>query len=420
MKYSFVLLAYLLASQTAFADLTLRWKMDIKPGAAIPAQAAEMMKQQLAASGMTGMTMRVKGQRIQMEVMKANFFADYARGEITILRPEAKRYSTMPISEYPPQLPATSAMPPEAQKMLANMKVQVDTKKTGRTGMVQGIRAEENLLTLDMELPIPNAPVPVGMRMEMENWTAMPDEQSRLPALSEFAAVAGLARKLYNPAAMMEKLTAQMPGLAERMREPMAKFMAASTNVGVKMHMTMSIPGMAAMMEEARKQGKPVPPGMDFSGPLMEMTMELVELSSQPVEEAVFQIPAGYTQEAMQDSLTQMQSKAAVEPPKPGGPGVYRVGGGVTAPKLKSKVEPEYTPEANHDKVEGTSVLYVEVGPDGAAHNIRVVKSLRPDLDQKAILAVTQWVFEPGMKEGKAVTVAATIEVNFRLAKKPQ
>jgi outer membrane biosynthesis protein TonB len=36
-------------------------------------------------------------------------------------------------------------------------------------------------------------------------------------------------------------------------------------------------------------------------------------------------------------------------------------------------------------------------------------------LEEKAIEAITQWRFRPGTKDGQAVTVAATIEVNFRL-----
>ena len=97
------------------------------------------------------------------------------------------------------------------------------------------------------------------------------------------------------------------------------------------------------------------------------------------------------------------------------GGGVFRIGGGVSAPRLTYKVEPEYSEEARKAKYQGTVVLQVEVHEDGKAHNIRVVRSLGLGLDEKAVQAVEQWKFVPGRKEGKSVKVAATIEVNFRL-----
>jgi TonB family protein len=97
------------------------------------------------------------------------------------------------------------------------------------------------------------------------------------------------------------------------------------------------------------------------------------------------------------------------------GGGVFRVGGGVSEPRLIYKVEPEYSEEARKAKYAGTVVLAVEVWPDGQAHNIRVVRSMGLGLDEKAIEAVEKWKFAPGLKEGKPVRVAATIQVNFRL-----
>jgi periplasmic protein TonB len=97
------------------------------------------------------------------------------------------------------------------------------------------------------------------------------------------------------------------------------------------------------------------------------------------------------------------------------GGGVFRVGGGVTAPVLTYKKEPEYSEEARKAKYQGTVTLYVEVAPNGKAQNIKVLHSLGLGLDEKAIEAVKQWVFKPGLKDGKPVTVAASIEVNFRL-----
>jgi TonB family protein len=97
------------------------------------------------------------------------------------------------------------------------------------------------------------------------------------------------------------------------------------------------------------------------------------------------------------------------------GGGVYRVGGGVTAPSLLFKVEPEYSEEARKAKYQGTVLLYIEVDPSGKATNIKVARSLGLGLDEKAMEAVRKWKFKPGYKDGKPVTVAATIEVNFRL-----
>ncbi len=94
---------------------------------------------------------------------------------------------------------------------------------------------------------------------------------------------------------------------------------------------------------------------------------------------------------------------------------VYKLGKDVTAPKLVQKVEPEYTEAAKSAKVQGATVLRVVVGTDGKPHDVQVVKSLDPGLDQKARQAVEQWRFAPGRRKGKAVRVAAQIEVNFRL-----
>jgi protein TonB len=97
------------------------------------------------------------------------------------------------------------------------------------------------------------------------------------------------------------------------------------------------------------------------------------------------------------------------------GGGVFRVGGGVSPPVLLYKKEPEYSEEARKAKHQGTVLLYVQIDASGKATNMKVVKSLGLGLDEKAMEAVANWKFTPGKKDGKAVTVEATIEVNFRL-----
>ena len=97
------------------------------------------------------------------------------------------------------------------------------------------------------------------------------------------------------------------------------------------------------------------------------------------------------------------------------GGGVFRIGGGVSQPRLLFKVEPEYSEEARKAKYQGTVMLSVEVWEDGVAHNIRVLRSLGLGLDEKAVEAVKQWKFSPGKKDGKPVKVLAQIQVSFRL-----
>jgi TonB family protein len=94
---------------------------------------------------------------------------------------------------------------------------------------------------------------------------------------------------------------------------------------------------------------------------------------------------------------------------------VYKVGGDVSAPKVLSKVDPQYTDEAQAAKISGTVLLKLVIGADGVARDIAVVKSLSPDLDAKAVEAVQNWRFEPGKRNGEPVAVTANIEVNFKL-----
>lgn len=94
---------------------------------------------------------------------------------------------------------------------------------------------------------------------------------------------------------------------------------------------------------------------------------------------------------------------------------IYKVGGSVTAPKVLSRVDPDYTPEAKADKVEGAVVLKCVIGTDGAAKDIEVMRSIDAGLEQKAIEALQLWHFQPGAKDGQPVQVRAVIEMNFRL-----
>ncbi len=97
------------------------------------------------------------------------------------------------------------------------------------------------------------------------------------------------------------------------------------------------------------------------------------------------------------------------------GGGTFRVGGGVSAPTVVSRVEPQYSEEARKARYQGTVVLEAIVRKDGTCDILRVVRSLGFGLDENAMLALKQWRFKPGMRNGVAVDVSLNIEVNFNL-----
>ncbi|HVL66072.1 MAG TPA: TonB family protein [Vicinamibacterales bacterium] len=99
------------------------------------------------------------------------------------------------------------------------------------------------------------------------------------------------------------------------------------------------------------------------------------------------------------------------------GGGEYRPGNGVTSPEILFEKKPEYTSEAMRAKVQGIVEVEALVNPDGTVGRVQITRSLddRFGLDQKAVEAVRQWRFKPGMRMGKPVPVLVTIELTFTL-----
>ena len=102
----------------------------------------------------------------------------------------------------------------------------------------------------------------------------------------------------------------------------------------------------------------------------------------------------------------------------------YKLGQGITPPKLIHSVDPSFTKEARKKKVQGLSVLNVVVGTDGKPSSIMVVRSLAEgvppkkrdaaeSLDREAVKAVEQYRFEPFMRDGKPIPVSLHVEVRF-------
>jgi TonB family protein len=96
---------------------------------------------------------------------------------------------------------------------------------------------------------------------------------------------------------------------------------------------------------------------------------------------------------------------------------IFHVGGDVTAPKAIHSPEPEFSEAARKAGYQGTCVLSLVVGADGRPRDIRVVRKLGMQLDEKAIQALNEWKFEPAQKGGKPVAVAMEVEFSFHLGR---
>jgi protein TonB len=88
---------------------------------------------------------------------------------------------------------------------------------------------------------------------------------------------------------------------------------------------------------------------------------------------------------------------------------------GVSLPRIVSKKTPEYGKESRKAGIEGTVVLYVVIGIDGAPSDVLVYRQLTPDLDTEAVRSVRRWRFAPGMNNGQPTALPVIVEVNFRL-----
>jgi protein TonB len=97
------------------------------------------------------------------------------------------------------------------------------------------------------------------------------------------------------------------------------------------------------------------------------------------------------------------------------GGGVYRPGNGVSPPEEIYSVEPEFSDEARKARYSGTVLVGLIVGADGLPHNAHIVRALGMGLDEKALEAVKQFRFKPGMKDGHPVACEISIEITFNL-----
>jgi len=90
----------------------------------------------------------------------------------------------------------------------------------------------------------------------------------------------------------------------------------------------------------------------------------------------------------------------------------------ISKPVLVQEVKPEYPMGARKAGVQGTSLLKLQVLPNGSVGEVQLMQSAGDaSLDEAAQKAVKQWKFKPGLSGSKPIMVWMTVPVKFELIK---
>jgi TonB family protein len=112
-------------------------------------------------------------------------------------------------------------------------------------------------------------------------------------------------------------------------------------------------------------------------------------------------------------------SPATLEPTIPSLPltqqPVYRVGGGISAPRATFAPNPPYSDLARQAGYNAVVVLWLIVDANGLPERIWIARPAGMGLDEQAVHTVQMWKFDPSKKDGRPVSVQINVEVSFRL-----
>lgn len=94
---------------------------------------------------------------------------------------------------------------------------------------------------------------------------------------------------------------------------------------------------------------------------------------------------------------------------------IYTSRDGIINPVQLTQTLPKYTKAAREARFEGDVTATGIVGEDGTLRAITILKSPGYGLDQNVIKCLQGWKFKPGERDGKPVSVRATVTAKFRL-----
>ena len=99
--------------------------------------------------------------------------------------------------------------------------------------------------------------------------------------------------------------------------------------------------------------------------------------------------------------------------PKKPACGTTELGGNLLPPKKLKDVRPRYKAEWNSGGLTGDVLLQAVIGVDGKVRNVEVVSPVNAELEDEAVMAVSQWEFSPTWLNCEAIEVRMFVTVKF-------
>jgi hypothetical protein len=241
------------AALSLHADVTLRYKIDSNPAAALPPGVD------------SAPVLRMKGAKGVTTLGRLTAIIDTTTRELTLIDPDRKTYATFPIAEYASKNAPKMA---EAAKMMP--KFDTKSRKTGRIQSISGIQTEETAATLGMDFG------GASVSIDMHVWTATQAEVLRVPAIRELTAL-----DLWLQYFLKFGDEFEMPNVN-----------------GLLLRMEMQVHAKA--------------PNIDASKSIFNMTMDTAELSTAAIPDSAFQVPEGFTARPAEELMQNTTAPAIV------------------------------------------------------------------------------------------------------------
>ncbi len=135
-----------------------------------------------------------------------------------------------------------------------------------------------------------------------------------------------------------------------------------------------------------------------------------------PVPPAAPQPAAAPPEDAVERQLRETLAEARASARRSVEEGPARPAGDeVTAPLAIQSPAPKYTESARRARIQGVVILEVEIDREGRVTSTRILKGLPLGLDEEARQAISQWRFQPAMRNGEPVPAITVLTVNFQL-----